>query len=142
MPGVWVIAENSHYTLELLNKGLEIAKGLNEKLVAFSFGNEALANDYISCGADEVIVLPALHREQPFEAYVPLIVAEAKKELPEAILISATQRGTELASRIAAGLNTGLATGCINVRAEKGNLVMERLVFGGAAVQTVICTTR
>ncbi|SHJ12551.1 electron transfer flavoprotein subunit alpha/FixB family protein [Desulfofundulus thermosubterraneus] len=142
MPGVWVIAENSNYTLELLSKGLEIANELNEKLVAFSFGNEELANDYISCGADEVFVLPALNRELPFEAYVPLIVAEAKKEMPEAIIVCATQRGTELASRVAAGLNTGLATGCISVRVDKGNLVMERLVFGGAAVQTVICTTR
>ena len=55
-----------------------------------------------------------------------------------------TKRGKEIGARVAAQLNTGLCSNCtgFELDREKKLLQMERLLFGGLAVQRVVCTTR
>ena len=143
MAGIWVFAESREQTLELLNAGRNPAKEMGTKLVSFAVNEEA-ARDHINHGADEVLLLPPLARDQPLESYVPVFAEAAGAEDPDVFLIGGTQRGKEIAARVAVRLNTGLCTGCIGFEldAEKRFLVMERLLFGGAAVQKVVCTTR
>lgn len=144
MAGVWILAENRNQTLELLSVAAGLAEKLGTQVAAFLGGDPQLAQEYISCGADEVLILPPLAEDQPQEAYIPIIVEEARQGDPDIFLIAATLRGKEMAARIAARLNTGLCSGCTALQLEPTGekLEMERLVFGGAAVQTVTCLTR
>jgi electron transfer flavoprotein alpha subunit len=76
---------------------------------------------------------------EPITAYVPVITAEAGQADPDIILVAGTSRGKEMAARLAARLKTGLGSDCIslNYDIDQRRLVMERLAYGGAAVQTV-----
>ncbi len=143
MAEIWIFAENREHTLELLNVGRVVAEQLGAKILTFAQSNQ-LAQEYINHGSDEILLLPALAEDQPLESYVPVITEEARRENPDVFLVGGTQRGKEIAARIAARLNTGLCSGCTGLRldGEKKLLVMERMLFGGAAVQTVVCTTR
>lgn len=143
MAGVWILAESREQTLELLSAGTDLAAQLGAKVAAFATDSQ-LAEEYIRCGSDEVLLLPPLAENQPLESYVPVIVEEALLTGPDIILAGASQRGREMAARIAASLNTGLCSCCTGLRLdpEKKQLIMERMLFGGAAVQTVVCDTR
>ncbi len=144
MAGVWVLAENRDLTIELLNIGRDLADKVSARLTAFLPGDRDRGQEYIDCGADEVLVLPALNPEQTVDAYIPVIVDEGRREQPDIFLLSGTLRGRELAARIAARLDTGLCSQCtaLNIDEKTGLLVMERLIFGGAGIQKVVCQTR
>jgi electron transfer flavoprotein alpha subunit len=144
MAGVWIIADNREQTLELLTIGRELASTINTKLTALLWHVHEPADDYISYGADEILLLPPLPEDQPPGAYIPVIADEAQKEDPDIILVAATVRGKEMAARLATRLNTGLCSDCIalNLEEETKTVEMERLVFGGAAVQKVTCPVR
>jgi len=143
MAGIWIFAESREQTLELLNAGKGLAEDFGTKLTAFASDRE-LAGEYIAHGADEVLLLPPLARDQPLESYVPVIADAARTEDPEVFFLAATQRGKEIAARISARLNTGLCSGCTGFKFDKERklLQMERLFFGGLAVQTVVSPTR
>lgn len=143
MAGIWVFTESREQTLELLNAGGNLASELGTKLVAFALNGET-AREYIKYGCDEVLVLPALSENQPLESYVPVMAEAARKEDPDVFLVGATQRGKEIAARLAARLDTGLCSACSGfaLNKEKGLLEMERLLYGGLAVQKVVCRTR
>lgn len=143
MAGIWVFAETCEQTLELLNAGMNLAKDLGVELVSFAQSDE-LAREYIRHGADEVLLLQPLAEDQPVESYVPVLAQAASEGDPDVFLIGATQRGKEIGARVAERLNTGLCSNCIGFELDLENrlLQMERLLFGGLAVQKVVCTTR
>jgi electron transfer flavoprotein alpha subunit len=144
MAGVWIFAENHERILELLNIGRQLAMKMGTRVCALICHKPERAEEYISRGADEVLVLPPLAGNQPLDSYIPVIAEESKKADPDIILISATSRGKDLAARIAARLNAGLCSGCMDLKfdEESKTLIMERLAYGGAAGQKVTCTTR
>ncbi len=144
MAGVWIISENREQALELLHIGRELAVKMGTSVSALLCQDREQAQDYINHGADEVFILPPLAGDQSIDAYIPIIIEEAKKNDPDLILISATAKGKDIAARTASGLDTGLCSSCISIDFDEGSktLVMERLAYGGAAVQKVICTTR
>jgi electron transfer flavoprotein alpha subunit len=144
MAGIWIIAENRVQTLELLNIGRELAVQMETQVTAFIFYDRERAQDFIDCGADDILLLPPLADDQSIDAYIPRIIEEAQHNDPDLILIPATARGKDMAARIAACLETGLCSSCMAVSFDKenNNLVMERLAYGGTAVQKLICLTR
>ena len=143
MAGIWVFAENREQTLELLNAGKDLASDFGTKLVAFAWDKQS-AQEYITYGADEVLLLPPPADDQPLESCVPVIADAAKTEDPDVFFIAATKRGKEIAARLSARLNTGLCSGCTGYKVDKDKrlLAMERMLFGGLAVQTLVPTTR
>lgn len=143
MAGIWVFAENREQTLELLSVGRTLAPDYGAKLAAFAWDRQ-LAQEYITHGADEVLLLAPLAEDQPLEACVPVIAEAARGEDPDVVLVAGTQRGKEIAALLAARLATGLCSGCsaLAFDREHKQLKMERLFFGGLAVQTVTCSTR
>ena len=144
MSGVWIISENRGQALELLNIGRQLAAKMGTRVSALLYQDREHVKDCINHGADEVMLLPPLSSEQPPESYIPIIIEEAKKGEPDLILLSATARGKNMAALIAARLNVGLVSSCTEIYFDEGNkaLVMERLAYGGAAVQKVICAAR
>lgn len=143
MAGIWVFSETREQTLALLNAGLSLANDLGVNLTAFA-QTEELAREYAGYGAHDVLLLQPLEQEQPLESYVPVFVQAAIEEDPDVFLIGATQRGKEIGARVAARLNTGLCSNCIGFNVDKGKKIlrMDRLLYGGLAVQTVVCATR
>ena len=143
MAGVWVFAENYDYCLELLQIGRSLADKTGVQLTAFACGDKGIGQQYIYYGADQVFILPPLAEDQPLGTYVPAIVEAARQEDPDIILYAATLRGKEIAARVAAGLNTGLCSECIALAINNDNkLEMKRVIYGGAAMQTLTCKTR
>jgi electron transfer flavoprotein alpha subunit len=143
MAGILVFAENRGLTRELLNAGKEPAAWLGTGLAAIAFGEED-AQEYIRCGAQEVFLLQEPAQDQVLESYVPVIAEAAKACDPDVFLVSATGRGKEIGARLAARLKTGLCSCCtgFGFDEEKKLLKMERMVYGGAGIQTVMCTAR
>ena len=142
MSGVWIISENRGQSLELLNIGRQLSTKMGMRVAALLYQDREHVEDCINHGADEVMLLPPLSSEQPPESYIPVIIEEARKGEPDLILLPATPRGKNMAALIAARLNVGLVSSCTEIDFDEGNktLVMERLAYGGAAVQKVICT--
>jgi electron transfer flavoprotein alpha subunit len=141
MAGIWIFAEDSKQTLELLNAGQGLAKELGVKLVTFAFDGQQ-AEEYINHGSDEILLLPPLAQDQPLEAYIPVIAEAAQQEGPDVFLVGGTLRGKEIAARVAARLNAGMCSGCTGFKLDgEKKLLMERMVYGGAGVQTVVCSS-
>lgn len=142
MAGVWVFAENYEHGLELLQIGRSLADKTGVELTAFACGDKEVGQQYIYYGAHQVFILPPLAEDQPLETYVPAITEVARQEDPDIFLFAATLRGKEIAARVAARLNTGLCSECIELDIKDNKLEMKRVLYGGAAIQTLICKTR
>ncbi len=144
MAGVWIIAETKEQAQALLGIGKVTAAAMATAVTVLLPKDRGASSDFFSLGADQVFFLPILPQDQSFDAYLPVMAAEAKNEDPDLILVAATARGRDLAARLAARLDTGLCSACIGMHYDSSSktLEMERLAYGGAAIQKVACTTR
>ncbi|MDD5775591.1 MAG: electron transfer flavoprotein subunit alpha/FixB family protein [Candidatus Omnitrophica bacterium] len=144
MAGIWIYADHREQTLELLNIGRHLAVKMGAPLTALVAGDRNAASDYIAHGADNVLLLPELTADQSADAHLPVIVTEAVKADPDVFLLAATVRGKELAARIATRLETGLCSSCMAFDYDENGKVlkMQRLAYGGAALQQVTCLKR
>jgi electron transfer flavoprotein alpha subunit len=144
MAGVWIVAETREQALELLGASRSLAPDMGAALTAIVRQEAGPPDEFIARGADEVLLLPALPPDQPFGAYLPAIEQEAKTGSPDLILFNATARGKEMAARLAARLNCGLCSSCTALSFDKGAgaVVMERLAYGGAAIQKLTSSTK
>jgi len=137
---VWVFSENYDLMLELLAAGNPLAAGRSSKLVAVLIGSEIeeKAHELIKYGADKVFVAdyPKLKDFQT-DRYLGILTSLAKKNKPEILLIGSTKNGKELASRLAARLETGCTPDCSTIAIdEKGQLLTKRIVYSGNAIVT------
>jgi len=144
MAGIWIIAETKEQAQALLGIGKVTAAGMETAVTVLVPKDRGEAADFFSLGADRVSFLPVLSQDQSFDAYLPVMAEEAKNEDPDLILVAATARGRDLAARLAARLDTGLCSACIGMHYDRSSktMEMERLAYGGAAIQKVACTTR
>lgn len=144
MAGIWVYGDNREQCLELLNMGRTLAEQMGTTLSVLAVDDGGEASGYIACGADEVLLLPVLDNGRSHDAYIPVIAEEARRADPDVFLLAATARGKELAARIAVRLGTGLCSGCVSLERSGSpeTIGMQRLAFGGAALQRVACTAR
>lgn len=139
--GVWVYSEDIDLALELLGKGRELADKMHVPLTAVLLGSNVQGNgqQLIRHGANKVLVVdkPEL-KELRAEPYLSALSTLAEQHNPDIILIGSTRTGKELAARLA----TRLETGCVPDSAklslnDQGNLVAERIVYGGNAVAKI-----
>jgi len=144
MAGIWIIAETRGQALELLGAGRTLAPEMGAVLTAVATKAAGPPEDYIARGADEVFLLPELPPDQPFGAHLPVIEQEAKAASPDLILFIASARGKELAARLASRLGAGLCSGCTELAFDKtsGSIRMERLAYGGAAIQKLTASAK
>ena len=138
--GIWVFSENYDLMLELLAGGSPLAASRKTELVAILLGSgvEGKANEIIKHGADKVFVVdnPRLKDFQT-ETYLNVLASLVKANKPEILIIGSTKNGKELASRLAARLDTGCTPDCSQLAInEQGQLVTRRIVYSGNAVAT------
>ena len=137
MAGVWIVAERREQARELLGIGRQLADQSTEGLTVVLLRDREGAAGCISHGADEVLLAPALSEGESLDALIPVISEEVRSADPSLVLIPATYRGKAMAARIAARLDTGLCSGCTGLAYSEStrSVEMERLAYGGAAVQ-------
>lgn len=131
-------------SLELLGKGKELAKQLDENLTAVILGYNVnyLCDELIYYGADEVIYVDNKKLEMYVtEPYTKGMFEVIKAKDPEIILIGATTIGRDLAPRVSARIHTGLTADCTSLEIDENTkgLLMTRPAFGGNIMATIIC---
>lgn len=142
MAGIWIFAENRGQALELLFIARSLANEWDTKVTALLFKGGQEEQEVLDCGADEIMYMSPLAAEQALDSYVPVISEVAKKGDPDVFLLPATSACKDFAARLANRLETGLCSNCTGLKPDGKILVMERLAYGGAAVQKIICECR
>jgi len=155
-PAVWVCCETTDGRLspasaELLSKATELAAELGTATAAVVLGGEtaAAAGDAARYGAD--VVFEASGPElDPYrcEPHAAVIVSLVRERHPEILLFSATTTGRDLAPRVAALVDTGLAADCVDLAIgafERRHVRIERLLhqirpaMAGGMMATCVC---
>lgn len=138
MAAILVYSEDNAILTELLALGRSLADAMKAQVCAVSLNKEAGAA-LIASGADKVIVFNGT--SQWAESYAQPLAELAEREQPAAIVVGATQRGKDVAAKVAAKLKTGLVTEAFAVRFTDGAIETDRMMYGGLAVCTEVLAT-
>jgi electron transfer flavoprotein alpha subunit len=143
--GVWTIAEHRDgeirkITYEIVSEGRRLADALGQELTVLllGFNIKEKAAELGRYGADKVMVADDA-RLDPYttDAYVSVISQVAKAGEPALLLIGGSVQGKDLAARLSAALNVGMAQDCTAFSVEDGNLVAVRPIYAGKAYAKV-----
>jgi len=125
---------------EVVSEGRRLADALSEPLTAVVLGSgvEKIAEALRQYGADTILVGddPAL-ADYTTDLYTSVLAGVARQRDPRLFLLGASTRGKDLAARLAARLNTGLAMECVALELQERTLVATRPIFGGKVVARV-----
>ena len=130
---VLVYSDDKKLVFELLNKASELAKELGKKVNAVITGNDD-PNEYISYGADNVIVVETDLKDFKAEEYTDYLYNVIKETGVETVLIGSNKNGKELASRLAGKLVTGCVIDANKIYVKDKKIVTERVVYSGNAI--------
>jgi len=133
---VLVYSDDKKLTFELLNKASELSKDLGKKVTALIIGksDEALAKEYISYGADQVLIAESDLDLFKSEEYSDIFENAIKETGAETILIGSNKNGKELASRLAGKIDAGCVIDSTDVYLKDKKLTVERVVYSGNAI--------
>lgn len=143
--GIFVITEQHDgafrkVTFETVSEGRRLADGLNTDLTAVVMGSgvENITGELEKYGADKILMAddPVL-AEYTTDAYTNVLANIIKPLDPELIIIGASTQGKDLAARLAARLDAGMAMECVAIRLENSGLVFTRPMFGGKVLADV-----
>jgi electron transfer flavoprotein alpha subunit len=143
--GVLVFAEQvdgsfRKVAYEVVSEGRRLADNLGEPLTGVVLGSaiESIATELGKYGADKVLVGddPAL-ADYTTDIYTNVLFDIVKENDPKILLVGASTRGKDLAARLSARLNAGLAMDCIALRVDGGTLTATRAMFGGKVLAEV-----
>jgi electron transfer flavoprotein alpha subunit len=119
---------------EVVSEGRRIADGLGCPLTAVVIGSgvDALGTEIKAYGPDTVVLLDAPElADYRTDAYTNVLAGWLAGFAPAVILTGATVQGKDLAARLAARLDAGLAMDCTAVALQNGVLTCTRPMFGG-----------
>jgi electron transfer flavoprotein alpha subunit len=138
--GVWIVAEQREgklkkVSLELLTVGRELASKIGQPLAAILLGHEIekLAEELEAFGAEKIFVCDdEILKNYSNEGYTKAIADLAKTHQPSILLGGATAQGKDLLPRVAARLQTGLASDCVGLEINQdGHLMAKRPMYAG-----------
>jgi electron transfer flavoprotein alpha subunit len=133
-------SENSHLsplTLELMEIGANLAKELHQELLLAAFGSDAAADieEGYGFGAHRVYAAcdPLLSDYAP-EAHLQAMEQMVRALKPAIILFGQTDKGTDLAPRLAFRIKATVALDCVGLGTDsEGRVEQTKPVFGGKA---------
>jgi len=133
---VLVFSDDKNLSLELLNKGSELAKELGKNVTAVIIGksDDALAKEYISHGADKVFIAEMDIDSFKAEEYTGILENVLKETGDEIVLVGSNKNGKDIASRLAGRLDAGCVIDCTNLYLKDKKLTVERVVYSGNAI--------
>jgi electron transfer flavoprotein alpha subunit len=128
-------------SLETLSEGKKLRDSIQGTLTAIIMGQgiESLAGEVSKYEADKIIVCDhELLKHYSPDGYAAVLLEILKKEQPTCVLLPGTAMGKDIAPRIAAGLETGLATDCIKlISSDPNNIKAIRPIYSGKIHETV-----
>ena len=129
---------------EGLGIGKKLADALGQELAAIVIGNNAIAQQAISAGANKVYVIDdaQLKDYQP-DAYISALEKVVNQIKPQIVIMGQTDRGRELAPRLAARLSTAAVMDCVDLAIDPGTkrLLQTKPVYGGNAQAVIVTET-
>ena len=153
LPGraVWVVAECDtrgicQVTKELLSKGNELAAALQGELATLLIGEPGIATQaktLAAYGTERVYIVedPCL-QNYTTEGYTAAVTATIQRYQPAVVLFSTTVNSRDLAPRVAARLQLGLAGDCIAISIdEHQRIVQYKPAFGGDIISLIVSDT-
>ena len=131
-------------SFETVRAARGVADALNAECCALVVGSNitTLAKELGAYGASRVIAVddPSLAAHASL-AFAKVIAAVAKQQGADMVFLPASQMGKDLAPRIAVKLEAGLASDCVSLNVENGELIATRPVYAGKALVDVRVTT-
>ncbi len=143
--GVFAITEQRDGELrkvsfEAVSEGRRLADGLGTDLTAVILGSgvEGLADELKKCGPDKILIAddPAL-ADYTTDAYTNVLAELIQASDPAVIIMGASAQGKDLAGRMAARLDAGVAMDCVGIKIDNGKLTYTRPMFGGKILADV-----
>ena len=141
MPGTLIYAEVQKGEIkkgsfEVTSKAKEL--GGDVAVCLIGKGAEGLASQLAKYGADKIYVVDGPEYENYVtEAYVQAFKQVADTVSPTVILASATAQGKDLIPAIAARLNVGAISDCVDLKKEGDKIVAKRPMYAGKAYAMV-----
>jgi electron transfer flavoprotein alpha subunit len=144
--GVLVFAEQvdgsfRKIAYEAVSEGRRLADALGETVTAIVLGSgvEGIAKALAGYGADKVMTGddPALADYSP-ETYGTVLSDIIKSNDPRIVLVGASSLGKDLAARLAARLETGLAMDCVALETDGDTVKATRPMYGGKVLAKVV----
>jgi electron transfer flavoprotein alpha subunit len=143
--GVFVITEQRDgelrkVSLEVVSEGRRVADGLGSDLTAVVLGSgvEGLAEELKKYGPDKIWVAddPAL-ADYTTDAYTSVLSELIRSADPAVVIIGASAQGKDLAGRLSARLDAGVAMDCVAIKMDSSRLTYTRPMFGGKILADV-----
>jgi electron transfer flavoprotein alpha subunit len=139
MPGILVFTEVTNGKLkkasrEALSIGRKLAESAGGELAAFA-ADRAAADDAGRYGARKLYVAPV--GDYMTERYTAALQQAIQQLQPSIVLLGGTSNGRDLAPRVAARLNVGVASDVDRLEWTGGKLRARRPVYSGKAFATV-----
>ncbi len=137
--GIWVFAEQEEgkvrkVAFEILSNVRAIADAKGEPLCAVCLGKDiaALADKFAPYGADKVyMVANDLLGQYTTEGYAKALADLIAKEQPSMVFFGASVMGKDLAPKVAARVNAGLAADCVGIKLDGDKVVVRRPMYSG-----------
>ena len=127
-------------SLEVVSEGRRLADGLGTDLTAVVLGSgvEGLAEKLKKYCPDKIWMVddPAL-ADYTTNAYTNILSDLIRSADPAVVIIGASMQGKDLAGRLAARLDAGVAMDCVAIELENGSLTYTRPMFGGKILAEV-----
>lgn len=127
-------------SLETVSEARRLAGSLGASVVSVLIGpgGSSLAGELAAYGADRVFVFEdAALAAYATEAWARAFAQVAAETKPSVVLFPFTSVGKDLAPRVAAKLDCGLASDCVRLEAQDGRLVARRPMYAGKAYASV-----
>ncbi len=125
-------------TFELLGGARQAANDTSGEVIAVLSGHEIKEIASTLRAADRILVIddPRLAGFSP-EPYLAVLEHVVKTETPRVVLLGSTSVGLDLASHLAARLETACINGCCAIKANEGQLEIDCQMFAGKMMSNV-----
>jgi electron transfer flavoprotein alpha subunit len=121
-------------------EALSAARRLDTEVVVVVLGSgiEGAAAELGKYGAAKILVADdAALAEYTVDAYTEVVAGIVGQTHPDVVLLGATAQGKELAGRLSARLDAGLATDCVAIDMDGAQVVATRPMYGGKILADV-----
>ena len=121
-------------------EALTAARGLGAEIHAVVLGSgiEGIATQLAQYGAVKIMVADdAALTDYTVDAYTQVLAGIIGQLNPTVVMLGATTQGKELAGRLSARLDAGLATDCIAIKMDDGQVTATRPMYGGKVLADV-----
>lgn len=143
--GVFAITEQRDgelrkVSLEAVSEGRRVADGLGTDLTAVVLGTgvDGLGEELKKYGPDKIWVADdAALADYTTDAYTNTLSDLIQSADPAVVIVGASAQGKDLAGRLAARLDAGVAMDCTAIKLDNGSLTYTRPMFGGKIVADV-----